>query len=630
MIKRIELKNFKVHKHSIIDFNQNLSIVTGENNTGKTSLLEAFLIFEECYNFTKGQIKSSKSDYVKRGILNVNDYVFVIDFLSQFKSVRSKDYHEVFYQNSKKITISIVFKLGSEDLEVTFNIEKGRNGTVYKIIPKISDNNLQRLNQLNKIDFFTFIKSSPISSILQNEFFLPPMQIQEEVSKGNNLNVMRNRLNTINPQVLHNIQNQIALILGYDSFEFQISYDVNRDLYIKANFRVNSDKYYQDLALLGSGALQLIEVLISVSFSSDYEQKLILLDEPDSHLHRLAQRRLVDTLRQTTSNSIQIILTTHNEQLVGNAQSGELLHLYSDPNVMEVNPIVANFKAGRGKGFIQNSSTDKVYQSLGISASAMQFLEAIESDIIVFVEGRSDAVYLEALQAKRESLPFVTHSRKKVSFWSLGSITDLPNKIEYWKAILEPIKNKKSLWEKSIILVDLDFTSIDEMERIKFHIEKKYNIKLIYWQSYTIESILLEDIQLLCKSVSRLFGIDLASLVSFVTNHLQNINLQNFTNSISGQRQQREESYKVFKDQILKLNDGNNYSKYLATLQNSNRLPSLVYGKKNIEALIDNILNHYDIKTPLNSDEIILALIENIDMNDWQPYWSDILEKIYG
>jgi len=630
MIKSIELINFKVHKHSIVNFNENLSIVTGENNTGKTSLLEAFLIFEECYNFTKSQIKTSKHRNIKNKILKINDYTFSPRFLAHFKSVRSKDYSEVFYQNESKITIKIEFQIQNKAFFISFKIEKGRNGTVYNIIPDIDSNTLQILNSLEDINFFNFIKSSPLSSILQNEFFLPPMQIEQELSKGNNLNVMRNRLNNLNPQTLQNIQNQIALILGYKSFEFKIAYDVNQDLYIQALFRIDGATHYQDLALLGSGALQLIEVLVSSGLSSTYQQKVILLDEPDSHLHRLAQRRLVDTLRQTTSNSIQIILTTHNEQLVANAQSGELLHLYNDPVKMEVHPIVANFKAGRGKGFIQNNSTNKVYESLGVSASAMKFLEAIESDIIVFVEGKSDAEYLEALQHKRESLPFLNPSRKKVTFWSLGSITDLPNKLSYWKDILTPIKNKQSLWEKSILLVDLDFTSIEEMDALKKEVEKEYDIEMIYWQSYTIESILLEDIQLFCQSVSNLFNINLNSLSQFVSNELNKIDINNFSNSISGQRKQREITYSIFKNKVLKLNDGNNYNQYMASLKNSNRLASLLYNKDDIDKLLKSIFNQYNINTQLSSDEIILGLIESIDMKHWQSYWSDILEKIYG
>ncbi len=628
MIKSIELINFKVHKHSIVNFNENLSIVTGENNTGKTSLLEAFLIFEECYHFTKGQIKTSKHRHIK--ILKINDYTFSSRFLAHFKSVRSKDYSEVFYQNESLITIKIEFQIQNKEFFISFKIDKGRNGTVYNIIPDIDSNTLQILNSLEDINFFNFIKSSPLSSILQNEFFLPPMQIEQELSKGNNLNVMRNRLNNLNPQTLQNIQNQIAHILGYKSFEFKIAYDVNQDLYIQSLFKIDGATHYQDLALLGSGALQLIEVLVSSGLSSTYQQKIILLDEPDSHLHRLAQRRLVDTLRQTTSNSIQIILTTHNEQLVANAQSGELLHLYNDPIKMEVHPIVANFKSGRGKGFIQNNSTNKVYESLGVSASAMKFLEAIESDVIVFVEGKSDAEYLEALQHKRESLPFVNPSRKKVTFWSLGSITDLPNKLSYWKDILTPIKNKQSLWEKSILLVDLDFTSIVEMEALKKEVEKEYNIEMIYWQSYTIESILLEDIQIFCQSVSNLFDIDLNSLSQFVSNELNKIDINNFSNSISGQRKQREITYSIFKNKVLKLNDGNNYNQYMASLKNSNRLASLLYNKEDIDKLLKSIFNQYNINTQLSSDEIILGLIESIDMNHWQSYWSDILEKIYG
>lgn len=630
MITKIELINFKVHKHSIINFDKNLSIITGENNTGKTSLLEAFLIFEECYNFTKSQIKSSKSTYVKNGILKINNFVFNDRFLSHFKSVRSRDYREIFYQDKNTISIKMDFHIENENFSIIFEIKKGRNGTVYNVIPKIDNNTLQILNNLSHINFFNFIKSSPISSILQNEFFLPPMQIEQELSKGNNLNIMRNRLNNLNPQILQNIQTQIAHILGYKNFEFKIKYDVNQDLYIKTLFRIDGENEYQDLALLGSGALQLIEVLISSGLSSNYLQKVILLDEPDSHLHRLAQRKLVNTLRQTTSNSIQILLTTHNEQLVANAQSGELLHLYNDPQKMEVKPIVANFKAGRGKGFIQNSATNRVYESLGVSASAMKFLEAIESDIVVFVEGKSDAEYLEALQYKRESLPFTNPSRKKVSFWSLGSITDLPNKLSYWKDILEPIKNKKSIWEKSIVLVDLDFTSIDEMEALKIALNDKYSIPLLYWKSYTIESILIENTQLFCKSVSSLFQINIVSLSAFVIAQLQQIDIENFKKQISSQRVSREKSYSIFKNPKLKLNDGNNYANYINSLSNSNRLASLLYNKKDIDTLLKSIFNNYNINTTLTDDEIILRLIEEIDMNDWQPYWSELLEKIYG
>jgi len=627
MMKQIKLQNFKVHKNSTINFTEKVSIVTGENNSGKTSLLEAFLIFEECYSFTKHKIKTANSSNVKNGILNIGDYDFAMKFIHEFKTVRSKDYYELFYQDSDFITIEITFEIENYNLNIIFKIEKARNGTAYKISSVVSDETLIYLNQnFTNIDFFKFIKSSPISSVLQNELFTPIVQIKEEVSKGNNLNVIRNRQRLIEPNVLQNIQQQIATVLGYSSFEFKLEYNQNNDLYIKTFFKIDNSDKYQDLALLGSGALQLIEVLISVNLTENIEQKLILLDEPDSHFHRLAQKKLVDILRQTTSATIQILLTTHNEQLVVSAKSGELLHLYN-AQTMEASPIVANFKSGKGKGFIENSSTNMIYNSLGISASAMKFLEAIESDKVVLVEGRSDAMYIEALQQKRETLPFVSKSNKKVSFWSLGSITDLPSKLNYWRDILKDIKNESSIWDKSILLLDLDFTSVDEMESLKQNIESKHNIELMYWKSYTIESIIIEDINIFCTSFSVTFNVDKTALV---TTYIQNINLSNYKVKISSQRKQREKSYSVYSDKKLTLNDGENYNNYIKSLEQSNRLTPLIFNKDDIFKLFDEIINEFNVSLDIENKEIILMLIQNIDTTQWQTNWNDILEKVCG
>ncbi len=629
MIKQIKLKNFKLHKNTTVNFDKSLSIVTGENNSGKTSLLESFLIFEECYNFTRHQIKTANSLNVKNDILSIGHFDFETKFISEFKTVRSRDYYEIFFQDSKAITIEILFEVDKQILNIGFKIEKARNGTAYKISSMISNEDLIFINnQFPKLDFLIFIKSSPISSILQHELFVPKVQIEEELAKGNNLNIMRNRLRLIDITILDGIQRQIATILGYESFEFKLKYNSNTDLYIKTYFKINEDSKYQDLALLGSGVLQLIEILISVNLSKEIKYKIILLDEPDSHLHRLAQQKLVDTLRQTTSVNIQIVLTTHNEQLVSSARSGELLHMYNDEK-MEVSPIVANFKSGRGKGFIENSSRNDIYNSLGVSSSAMQFLEAIESDTIVLVEGRSDALYLEALQYHRENLPFSTVSNKKVSFWSIGSITDLPNKMKYWKDILDNIKNKSSLWEKSILLLDLDFMSLDEMGVLKEELFKNYNIEMIYWKSYTIETIILEDINIFCNSFSKVFTIEREVLYTFVKKYLDDISLDDYKSKISSQRTQREKSYEVFSNNKLKLNDGNNYSKYIKLLENSDRLSSLIFKKDDIYELFRIIFKEFNIDIDLENERIIESLFCNIESSTWQTNWNDILDKIY-
>jgi len=85
---------------------------------------------------------------------------------------------------------------------------------------------------------------------------------------------------------------------------------------------------------------------------------------------------------------------------------------------MKVKSLSADLPAGRQIGILQSESKQNLYFMLGISASAMNILEAIESDQLVLVEGRSDRVYIEALQAKRRSL-FPVPQEKRLLFCRL-------------------------------------------------------------------------------------------------------------------------------------------------------------------------------------------------------------------
>ena len=48
-IKIFQIKNFKPFKDITIHFNEDVNILVGENNTGKTSILEAIALWHECF-----------------------------------------------------------------------------------------------------------------------------------------------------------------------------------------------------------------------------------------------------------------------------------------------------------------------------------------------------------------------------------------------------------------------------------------------------------------------------------------------------------------------------------------------------------------------------------------------------
>jgi len=632
MIKKITLKNFKIYQDSEISFKEMMSILTGENNSGKTSLLEAFLIFQECYNHTLHKIVRKTSSKVKNQILSVGDYDFQNQFITQFNSVRSENYYELFYQNADSFEIGLNINIEDHTIDIKFTISKARSESAYNITPHIDNNNLQQLNQFDSENLIFFIKSSPISAIVRNEPYYPPKMLEKYISENSNISIMRNSLLKIkHDNKLLNLQSQISYILGFKNFQLNLMYDINKDLYITAQFKTENMNEYQDIAMLGSGTLQIIEILISLNIEDKYSLRVALLDEPDSHLHRKLQSSLLSKLREISKNNIQIILTTHNEQIISNANLQEILHLYipKKSNKLNVKPLSIDYQSGRTIGFLNNINKQAIYSSLGISTTVMNMLEAIESNKVVLVEGSSDAVYIEALQQRRTKL-FPTKHQNKVAFWSLNGIDDLPNKLKYWKSILENISNENNVWSKSILVLDMDCLSKDEAEELANQIKSEYKINVQFWNSYTIESIILEDINGFSNTFALIFDLDKTEVAREVNTLLSKINIDEFKKKISGQRTSREKTYEVFNSRKLKLNDGQKYYTYLKYLENSENKAQYLFGKDEVFNIFKILFKKLKIVEHIENQDLVVEIMQKYDSQYWQSQWTEILKNIYG
>jgi AAA15 family ATPase/GTPase len=609
-----------------------MSIMTGENNSGKTSLLEAFLIFQECYNHTLHKIVRKTSSKVKKKILSVGDYDFQSQFITQFNSVRSENYYELFYQNTDSFEIGLNINIDDQTIDIKFSISKARSESAYNITPYIDNNSLQKLNEFDSENLIFFIKSSPISAIVRNEPYYPPKMLEKYISENSNVSIMRNSLLKIkNENKLLNLQSQISYILGFKNFQLNVMYDINKDLYITARFKTENMNEYQDIAMLGSGTLQIIEILISLNFEDKYSLRVALLDEPDSHLHRKLQSSLLSKLREISKNNIQIILTTHNEQIISNANLQEILHLYipKKSNKLNVKPLSIDYQSGRTIGFLNNLNKQAIYSSLGISTTVMNMLEAIESNKVVLVEGSSDAIYIEALQQRRTKL-FPTKHQNKVAFWSINGIDDLPNKLKYWKSILENISNENNVWSKSILVLDMDCLSKDEAEELANQIKSEYNINVLFWNSYTIESIILEDINGFSNTFALIFDLDKTEVTREVNSLLSKINIEKFKNKISGQRTSREKTYEVFNSRKLKLNDGQKYYAYIKYLENSQNKAQYLFGKDEVFEIFNILFQKFKIVEHIENQDLVVEIMQHYDSQYWQSQWTDILKQIYG
>ena len=337
-ISEFHVVNFKLFKDVKVLFHPELCVFTGVNNSGKTTLLEALALWHECFTKLIRPAQGSTGNYQRGQYVLGNTQIKYFPF-EQINSVRCPNFEDMFHQRNRKnrIELSAIFNNNSTLIEVRFIISE--SGMNYKI--ELA--NFTKYNFLEFNLFFTkfpnpvgFFYASPIAAIQQIEAFSTQPQVSEAIVNRVSASVLRNRLYALyrhnDPSIFQRFLDDLSFVL-YDNrqkIEMFTTSDIQKDTRVVINVRLHARDTEKDIALLGSGTIQIIEILLNLyhTNSVDKDMNIILLDEPDSHIHRDIQSRLLKVLTKFSKGN-QIFITTHNEALIRSADISNLFHLES-------------------------------------------------------------------------------------------------------------------------------------------------------------------------------------------------------------------------------------------------------------------------------------------------------------
>lgn len=84
--KKIEINHFRGIKKLEVSRFSNINLIVGDNNSGKTSFLEAIQLL-----FANVQLGSIKNIIKQRTVLNVNDSSFYSSFIKMFNAMQRSD-----------------------------------------------------------------------------------------------------------------------------------------------------------------------------------------------------------------------------------------------------------------------------------------------------------------------------------------------------------------------------------------------------------------------------------------------------------------------------------------------------------------------------------------------------------
>lgn len=98
----------------------------------------------------------------------------------------------------------------------------------------------------------------------------------------------------------------------FPNYSLSVPYDPDTEINISVN--VSTGGKTLPLELCGTGLLQVIQIM---AYSVYFKPKLMLLDEPDEHLHPSNQVLLCDAIRLLVHEmNLQVILSTHSRHMI--------------------------------------------------------------------------------------------------------------------------------------------------------------------------------------------------------------------------------------------------------------------------------------------------------------------------
>lgn len=483
-IKKIKIKNFKSFESLEFEPNKNFNIIIGENNIGKSTIFEAVQLWKRCYDFS---IKADERSFYKSSAKGRSLYLPFSDLYF----LRITHDKELFNTSSHTAIISITICDVNKEFHLGFEIVKPSSisNAYYKV--RASDESqfneyAEYLNQQKiKLSKAIFIyQTRPVANVLAYEPIMNVGQISKKIKIGKSQEVLRNKIvtNRTTDQI-KNLRDNIKDIVNYDfDFDFVNSSKKEIDEYVDLKIKVNGKSL--DLHLQGSGFLQVAEIFSTITYV-DAPLSILLVDEPDSHIHTTLQKSLINKLK-SISNS-QIFVISHNNNFVGEAKEGELFYLNS--KVKDEGKLES----------IKLNNFDLVKKELGGTIIALEKMNNCSK--FVFVEGDDDIKCIQSLLEKNNLYSEESFKDKHITFFHQRGKDYLKRKLDSVNRVFSQIVGNKPF----VVVYDKDFSTEQSNEEFANELMKVVpkNSKCFSHNGYCIESVVFEDKIILSQVLHR-------------------------------------------------------------------------------------------------------------------------------
>lgn len=390
---------------------QNMTILIGKNNEGKSNLIKALNLAMEIVRF---------SGNFRRRIIPHQLYVWRDDFpvglqnKSKLKN-KSTEFRLDFKLNDEEI-VTFYEKVGSNingDLSVyieikqddTFSItvpKRGKNATA--LSSKI-ENISQFICDNISLQYIPAIRSESdaydvISNIIESEF----QQTEDEEYKKAQEYIEKYQKKKLK-ELSNRIKEPLAVFMpSIKTVSLSLEDRFSRKPFLRnKNFEVSiDDGVLTSLSQKGDGVKSL--TTMAILSKTNAKNRVIIIDEPEAHLHPEAIHYLKKVLFDLAATN-QLIISTHNPIFVNRSS-------------VSSNIIVENHKATPAERI------ETIRKTLGVKIAD----NLVYSDYMIVVEGPSDKIVLERFMQEDEQLKGLLIDNT-IAVKSIGGVRNLRNEL---------------------------------------------------------------------------------------------------------------------------------------------------------------------------------------------------------
>lgn len=353
MIRRVIIERFKRFDHVEFVLPGHI-VVAGPNNAGKTTLLQAIAAWSLALDRWK-----ELNDFQRHG----GFYPWAPIARQTFSAVPLRSFDLLWRDREYRGDIRITLATDEWSLRMTLKADSTEQIFVR---PDSIEPDLVRAIAL------TTALVPPMTGVSVQEPVYQRALLDHLMGQGKPGDMLRNLLVEAHASAAWDpLQDAIRRLFGY-----RLEPPSSTGPFILAEYRSGAGGPKLDIASAGSGFQQ---VLMLLTMLNTRPGAVLLLDEPDAHLHMILQDAIYGELRAAAArNGAQLVVATHSEVIIDSVDVRELCVLFDEPRMVA-----------------DNVERQALMESLRVLSND-DIIRAMGTPGILYLEGHTDLEILRA------------------------------------------------------------------------------------------------------------------------------------------------------------------------------------------------------------------------------------------